>query len=200
MQYVLLFVGVFLAFTAILILVQRRSGDEKATLARINSIVSGEEEASGDDPILLEFQRKKSWVEAVIGETSIGRHIESMLNQAAWTLAVGTFLLWSLGAGLAGFVLAWLFAPSPFNEIVFFCGCALLPYVFLRFRRTKRLKRFDKALPEAMDIIQYSLKAGWALTEAFKRCSEKAKEPVSSEFMIVIIRTQTRRRHALRTG
>lgn len=190
MQYVLLFIGVFLGFAVILLLAQRRSGDERATLARISSLVSSGPADIDEDPILLELQRKKTWLQTILGETSIAKHLDSLMNQAAWSLTVDTFFLWCLGTGFAGFLVAWLFATSPFNETVLFCGCALAPYFILRVRRTKRLKAFDKVLPEAMDIIQYSLKAGFALSEAFKRASEKTKEPLSSEFKIVIIRTQ----------
>jgi len=190
MLYALMFLGVFLVFAAILVLAQRRSGDERATLSRINLLVSSGQDAIGEDPILLELQRKKTWIEALIGETSIAVHIDTLLHQADWALSVSTFLLWCLGIGFAGFVLVWMFASNPFNEVVFFCGFGLTPYFFLRIRRSKRLKAFDKALPGAMDIIQYCLKAGLALNQALMRVAEKAKKPVSDEFQIVIIRTQ----------
>ncbi len=189
MQYALLFIGVFLIFATMFLLIQRRSGDERATLARINSLISSGHEAVDEDPILLELQRKKTWLQALIGETSIAKHLDSFLSQADWSLTVDSFLLWCLAAGFSGFLVAWLFATSAFNEIVVSCGFGFAPYFILRFRRTKRLRGFDKALPEAMDIIQYSLKAGVALNEAFKKASEKSKDPVSSELKIVIIRT-----------
>jgi tight adherence protein B len=185
-----MFIGVFLATAAILTLVHRRSRDEKATLARIDSLISSGEAIADEDPILIELQRKKTWLQALIGETSIARHIALFLDQAAWVLTVDTFLLWCLGAGFAGFVLSWLLAPNPLNEIALFCAFALVPYLLLRFRRAKRLSAFDKALPEAMDIMQRTLKAGLALNEAFKRASEKAREPVGGEFRTVINRMQ----------
>ena len=190
MQYLFVFVGVFLALAALLLLTHQMSGDERAAVARIDALLSGGEQIVDEEPILLKLQQKKTWLQALIGETSIARHIDSFLNQAAWTLTFDTFLLCCLGAGFAGFVLSWMFAPNPFNELLAFCGCALTPYFFLRNRRTTRLKAFDKSLPDAMDIMQRTLKAGLALNEAFKRASEKAKEPISSEFSVVIVRMQ----------
>lgn len=190
MLYIIIFVGVFLVLIATLLLMQKRPGNEKATLARIDTLMQGAEQIGHDDPILLEIGKKESWLETLIGQTSIVKYVDTLLNQAAWTVSAQTFLLWCVGAGFAGYVAAWLFLPGVFYEFAVFTGCAFIPYLFLKYSRTKRLKAFNKALPDAIDIMQRTLRAGLALNEAFKRAAEKSRKPVSSEFHTVVVRMQ----------
>jgi tight adherence protein B len=189
MLNVLLIIGVFLLVVAGYLLTQNRSKGDKATLARIDSILSGGEAVSNDDPILLELDRR-SLVEKILGRTSIVQHVDTTLDQAAWTISADVFLLWSVGAGFGGFVLSWLFWPGLPFEFATFAGFACLPYFVLRARRTKRLRAFDKVLPDAIDMVQRMLRAGVARQAAFERAAEQAKEPVRSEFKVVVNRMQ----------
>lgn len=190
MLYVFMFCGIVLLSIGAMLLLQGRSKEEKAALERLDTLMETDAPATAEDSILIELDTRKNWLEQIIGGTSMVHGIETLLNQAAWSISAEIFLLWCLGAGFFGFVVAWLFFSSIFAEIALFAAGALLPYMYLRYSRTKRLKAFDKALPDAMDIMQRTLKAGLSLNDAFKRTSEKAKEPVASEFHTVVVRMQ----------
>ncbi len=187
MIYILTIIGVFILTAAVFVLTQKRSGDDKEALARIDSILAGGDDVAGDDPFLLEMA-KHSWIEAILGKSSIVQNIGNMLDQAAWMISADVFLLWCVGAGFLGFVLSWLFWPGLPYEFGTFGGFAIIPYIFLRFKRATRLRAFDKALPDAIDMIQRMLRAGLSRQAAFESAAEKAKEPVRSEFVIVVNR------------
>jgi tight adherence protein B len=187
MLYVFAFIGVFVFVIAILIFAQGRTGADKATLERIESILASPGAVADDESILVEASRG-TWVDRVLGNASIIQHIGTLIDQAGWTISADLFLLWSVGAGFVGFVLAWLFWPGVPYEIATFAGFTFLPYFYLRYKRTKRLLAFDKNLPDTIDMIQGLLKAGVARQAALERAASRAKEPVRSEMTIVVNR------------
>jgi tight adherence protein B len=49
-------------------------------------------------------------------------------------------------------------------------------------RRARRLKRFNEALPDALDLITRALRAGHSVSAAIEIVGQEAAEPVRSEF------------------
>ncbi len=57
-----------------------------------------------------------------------------------------------------------------------------LPFMFLKFKRTKRLRAFEEMFPEALDLIARALKAGHAFATGLKMAADELSEPVGPEF------------------
>jgi tight adherence protein B len=57
-----------------------------------------------------------------------------------------------------------------------------LPFVFLRTKRTRRLRAFEEAFPEALDLIARALKAGHAFATGLKMVADEMPEPIGPEF------------------
>lgn len=58
----------------------------------------------------------------------------------------------------------------------------LLPFLFLRIKRTARLRKFEEAFPEALDLVARALKAGHAFATGLKMVADEMDEPVGPEF------------------
>ena len=61
----------------------------------------------------------------------------------------------------------------------------LVPLIYLRRRRRKKLNRFGKQLPEAIDLITRSLKAGHPVPVALSMVAREMPDPIGSEFGMV---------------
>ena len=59
---------------------------------------------------------------------------------------------------------------------------AMLPTMYVRRRRTKRLNAFEEFLPESIDLVGRALRAGHPLSAGFKMAADDGPEPVASEF------------------
>ena len=59
---------------------------------------------------------------------------------------------------------------------------AWLPFIFLRVKRTRRLRNFEEAFPEALDLISRALKAGHAFATGLKMVADEMPEPIGPEF------------------
>jgi tight adherence protein B len=57
-----------------------------------------------------------------------------------------------------------------------------MPFMVLRFKRTRRLRAFEEAFPEALDLISRALKAGHAFATGLKMVADEMAEPVGPEF------------------
>lgn len=65
-----------------------------------------------------------------------------------------------------------------------FC-CTLLPLLVLRFKRSRRQKKFGAQFPDALDIIVRSLRAGHPVPIAITMVAREMADPIGSEFGIV---------------
>jgi tight adherence protein B len=62
-----------------------------------------------------------------------------------------------------------------------FCG-TVLPFMVLRFLRSRRQKKFSAQFPDAIDIIVRSLRAGHPVPIAINMVARESKDPIGSEF------------------
>ncbi len=58
----------------------------------------------------------------------------------------------------------------------------ILPCVYIHFKKKKRMAKFEKQLPDAMDLIARSLRAGLAFSTGLRSVSEEFPDPVGIEF------------------
>lgn len=59
---------------------------------------------------------------------------------------------------------------------------APLPFMFFYMKRGRRLARFAKQLPEALELISRALRAGHSLAAGFKLCADEMGPPIGDEF------------------
>ena len=91
----------------------------------------------------------------------------------------------ALTAGICAFVLGFI-AASALRLAIGWVGGGLigfaLPFIFLRTKRTRRLRAFEEAFPEALDLIARALKAGHAFATGLKMVADEMPEPIGPEF------------------
>ena len=86
--------------------------------------------------------------------------------------------------GLA-LTLAWLGLPLRTALLVWLPLCAVLPVLVLRFLRSRRHKMFGIQLPEALELITRSLKAGHPVPVAIAMVAREMPDPIGTEFGLV---------------
>ena len=80
-------------------------------------------------------------------------------------IATGVGLFSALGFGLAGGV--------------------LLPHLYVKLKRGRRLKAFSVEFPNALDVIVRGVKSGLPLVDCLKIIAAEAQEPVKAEFKAI---------------
>lgn len=107
--------------------------------------------------------------------------LQSGLN---WT--VSGVLLASLLGGIAAWVAVSAFAAQVrlLGTVAALAG-ASLPFVYVSWRRGRRLRHIERQLPDTLDLMTRALRAGHAFTSALSMAGNEMPEPVGGEFRLV---------------
>jgi tight adherence protein B len=122
------------------------------------------------------------WLEPITSRIPQLRDIETLIEQAAMSWTSHTFLILSGGFALAfglGGIIAFRGSLPPLMAAM---AGATLPYFYVRNRRTARLRAYEEALPEAIDLLGRALRAGHPLSSGLQMVADETQDPISSEF------------------
>ena len=109
-------------------------------------------------------------------------NVAHLMEQADVRMSASKFLTICVLAAAAGASVC-VFTPAPkFLIPIFACGTGILPIFYLLFRRTARIKKFNKQLPEALELLSRSLRSGHSLAAGFGLIASEMQEPISKEF------------------
>jgi len=114
--------------------------------------------------------------------TARGSALSRWIEQSGMKASISGVLLVALV--LAG-VMAFIAMAITHTSVSMPVGGAVgfsLPFMVLRFKRTRRLRAFEEAFPEALDLISRALKAGHAFATGLKMVADEMSEPVGPEF------------------
>jgi tight adherence protein B len=108
--------------------------------------------------------------------------VQMFLEQASIRMPVKKLLLIIGGLSVFGLV-AFGLTPLPiYLSPVAAISLGGLPLLWLHLRRQRRLAKFTKQLPEALDLVSRSLRAGHSLGAGIGMVSTEMDEPLKSEF------------------
>jgi len=183
---VLIFLVCTLITFGFVILLMRPTPDQKMLEQRLASLKSNGGEAAPTLDLDLYLKTLKrgnfGFLEDTVTGTSFARTIQLLIIQSDSATTVGTVLaqcialLFALGGG------AWLFTANAIIAVPVGLVGAYLPLAALRMKCNRRMASFNKALPDCIDMIARSLRAGHSLVAAIAIVADQAVEPARSEF------------------
>jgi tight adherence protein B len=108
--------------------------------------------------------------------------IAEELYLAGIALKSEEFLLIWAGMGIVVPFFAHLFGARILVTVALVVLGSSLPVVFVRLARDKSLRLFDKQLPDALDVLCNSLKAGFSFQTAMDNIASEMSDPIAREF------------------
>lgn len=145
--------------------------------------VLDQEDLSGSGGILRrQAEQQPAWVRSLSAVTPSLRDLGILIRQAGLSWRVETLALVAIGLGMA-LGLAVLLATTilPLGALAAALG-AYLPVLYLKRRRKLRSDAFETGLPEAIDLLARTIRAGHPLSAGLKMVAEEASEPIAGEF------------------
>lgn len=112
---------------------------------------------------------------------TFAEELATQLQRAGSPMSAGMFLLLQAGAVLAGLLLGNLLGQVVFVVLGAILGAAL-PVLWLRRRVRKRLDAFQTQLPEAIDMLVTSMRAGYSFQAAMRFIGQEMPAPLGPEF------------------
>jgi tight adherence protein B len=122
------------------------------------------------------------WLRPIISRFPQLRDAGFILQQAGLSWTLQTLFLLSIGMAVGLGSMTLILTRSIAIAFVATVIGGLLPTMYVRRRRTKRLNAFEELLPEAIDLVGRALRAGHPLTAGFKMAADDGPEPVAGEF------------------
>ena len=120
-------------------------------------------------------------LERLAAKTRAGIGLAKLIEQSDSRTTPSTVIVLSVVvAGVAAF--AGSLTNVPFAPLVAGAIGGVMPYGWLRHRRTKRLKQFEEQFPEALDLLSRALRAGHAFQTALGMVGDDLSAPVGPAF------------------
>jgi tight adherence protein B len=124
-------------------------------------------------------------LEQLFKSLNIVRRADDMIQQAALTWSTTRLFRTMAVVAIPGLLLGILF-PVLINAtvtcLVFAATGAALPYLFVRRLRNKRMAKLEAQLPDAMDFLSRSMRAGHAFVISLGMVGEDLPDPLGQEF------------------
>ncbi|MDX1823114.1 MAG: type II secretion system F family protein [Thiohalomonadales bacterium] len=112
--------------------------------------------------------------------------LDKMLVQSGMDLTVSRYILIQLLVAATAFFLLWLlagvfwFAALPLSLVIGFA----LPYFQVQGKISERSQAISDQLPDALDFLARSMRAGNPFSAAIRLASQEMEDPIASEFAV----------------
>lgn len=118
----------------------------------------------------------------------IGGYLDRKIAQAGKSYSVSKFLVAMSMVGFMFFLFLAIVLPVPplFSLIIGALSGVGLPLLFLRMKAKERISKFSAQLPDALDTMARSLRAGHPFTAALNLASSDLADPMGTELGIVV--------------
>lgn len=185
---VVIFCVLLLAAFLIMALLMRPRENEKVAERRLAALQIARtshagKNAAAEESLLKQVDVEKfAWLNGLVRRMDRSNRLRSLILHANSGMNPGSLVVFSLAAGAGGFVAAYLFVRIVPLEFVAGVIATCAPFAVLKFKAARRLQAFNKALPDAIDLMARALRAGHSLASAIGIIAEQGAEPAASEF------------------
>ncbi|NJB67260.1 tight adherence protein B [Desulfobaculum xiamenense] len=126
------------------------------------------------------------WLHRVLAGLSWTSRLETLIRQANVRVNVGVLVLVSATGATIGYLCAELVTDNFFFSFVPPVIFGYAPFFWVKRRRNKRMEKFQRQLPEALDLVARALKAGHAFTHGMRLVADEFEDPIGPEFAITL--------------
>jgi tight adherence protein B len=117
--------------------------------------------------------------------TGVSGPLERLVTQSGLKITVGTLVMASILAAVAGYALVKWFTYYTYLGLAAAPLFGMIPYLIVRYARNKRLELFEEQFPEAIALIARALRAGHAFPTGLQMVGDEIPAPVGAEFKLV---------------
>ncbi len=122
------------------------------------------------------------WLNRKLLKATFLVRLERLRDEANAPHPLGVYMLFSAGLFFAGFLPAKVMRIDLFAVALPSLLLATTPFFFLSYKRKKRMEKFERQLPEALELLARALKAGHAFTGGLRLVAEEFADPAGPEF------------------
>jgi tight adherence protein B len=176
LSVVLLINGTYYALRSI------RKPEARKVRKRLLSLSSGSSKEEPIDIMRGTAVSEVPWLNRLLLKLRWTEKMKRLLEQAGSERPLGFFVLLSVLLAAVGFLIFSRVDPSYVVSVWMAIIFALMPFFYIYWKKRRRMQKFERQLPEALDLIARSLLAGHAFSGGLKMVVDEFSDPISSEF------------------
>ena len=180
----LIFFILLLVTFLVVLVVTRTKPSEKLTQERIDNLVKLQPKEAAS-PISLEQSTSDSLSDRLterFRKLGLAQRLEKKLLHSGAKTSLGKFVLLSAVTAVVAMVIVFLFTSALLLALIALVVGALLQYVLLNWKCASRLKKFNDALPDAIELMARALRAGHSMASSIEVIAQQSPEPLKNEF------------------
>lgn len=186
---VLAFISVVLLLEASYYWYQNHYGSQARRIkSRLLKIKTGQayDRNSYQTIIKQRYVDQPQWLNALLDKYSLVQRLDELTYQSGMRWSLMTFCQYSAGAAFFMLLLAQLAGSDVWPTGILMLLGLVAPFGLAMHKRALRLQRIEVLLPEAIDAMTRSLKAGHTVQSAIQLVADELPDPIASEFRIFI--------------
>lgn len=185
MSMITVFVILLVAAFATLAYFTEPTEEEKRIQERLSGldrpVMEGEELAETEIVKRITFSRV-GWVDRYLRQSKPALELHLILEQSKVNWTVGRFVFFSACAMLIGSLIGHWWVPIGFVGWIPGLALGLVPFGWVMYRRSVRFTKFNLQLPDAIDLLARSLRAGHSLPSGLVTVGEEIPDPLGPAF------------------
>ena len=159
-----------------------RNPEKKKVRARLRALSLGREYDNEDvDIIRKRLLSEVPWLNLLFLRFR-WKKVIPFLEQSGTRHTLGFFILLSLFLASLGFLVGSWVTSSPFTLLPVVAFLGIVPFLYVYSKRKKRIQKFERQLPDAMELMARALKAGHDFSSGLKMVAEEFDDPIGTEF------------------
>ena len=122
------------------------------------------------------------WLDRILVSIPFMVRANRLLEMANARYSLGVYLMLSFLLAALGFLLGMDRSRLLAVRIALLLAGAVAPFVYLYIKKVRRMQKFERQLPDALDLVARSLKAGHAFSSGMKMTADEFDDPIGTEF------------------
>jgi len=159
-----------------------RNPHRKVIQKRLKTLSSSEYTNDSHDITRKRMLSRVPLLNAILLHTPGVRSLERLLQQANVQSPLGVFILLAAVLALTGYLAGSLLTINRVIPLIIAASLAGIPFLYVIRKKKKRMDKFQKQLPEGLELIARSLRAGHAFTSGMKLAADEFDDPLGPEF------------------
>ena len=160
----------------------RRGASQRAALVK-ERLAIGRAVSETEAELLRKDKRSAvGFIDDLLKDLGSHQRLQDMIDQAGMSWTPGTLVLLMTACGLVPALLVGALTLNPVAVFIFALP-GLVPMVMVLSRRRKRMRKIDKQLPVALEMMTLSLRAGHSLAQTIELSASEVQAPLGEELL-----------------
>jgi len=187
MNILILTTGIFIASVLIIELLfysfkAIRNPDRTRIRKKLKKLSISGQEAEATDLLRKRTLSEVPLLNRLLLRITMIERLDRLRYLADAQLPAGFFILLALFFASASFLGFYLMRIDLILNVLLAICIGTFPFLYLHIKKNRRMKKFQAQLPEALDLMARSLRAGHAFSTGMKLAAEEFEDPLGPEF------------------